>query len=194
MGACHAVKVIDLRNDLHDPAMCLRGVPGQAYKDSMTVELRPITEENFQAVVKLEVEAEQAAFVAPNVRGIAETHIHPDAVPRAVYAGDEPVGFVLFHPVDKDRPAEGHAIVRLMIGRQFQGRGLGRQALEAAVEWIVRERGADRIRLSVVPANERARRLYRSAGFVETGEIDDGEIVMVRSVPGQAWARNGAPA
>jgi len=159
------------------PAPC-----GQAYKDGMTVELRPITEENFQAVVKLEVLPEQSAFVAPNVRGIAETHIYPDAEPRAVYAGDEPVGFVLFHPIDKDKPAEGHCIVRLMIGGQFQGRGLGRQALEAAVEWIVRERGVDRVRLSVVPSNSRARGLYRSAGFVETGEFDDGEVVMVRTV------------
>ena len=35
----------------------------------MTVTLRPITEENFQAVIELEVRPEQAAFVAPNVRG-----------------------------------------------------------------------------------------------------------------------------
>jgi diamine N-acetyltransferase len=146
----------------------------------MTVQLRPITQENFQAVVQLEVLPEQSGYVAPNVVGIAETHVYPDADPRAVYAGDELVGFVLFHPIDKDKPAEGHSIVRLMIARQFQGRGLGRQALEAAVEWIVRERGVGRIRLSVVPSNEKARGLYRSAGFVETGEIDDGEIVMVR--------------
>ncbi|GAA3956062.1 hypothetical protein [Actinoplanes auranticolor] len=39
----------------------------------MTVELRPITAENFQDVIKLEVRPEQSAFVAPNVRGIAET-------------------------------------------------------------------------------------------------------------------------
>ncbi|MEU7904048.1 GNAT family N-acetyltransferase [Actinoplanes sp. NPDC049118] len=148
----------------------------------MTVELRPITEENFQAVTKLEVLPEQSDFVAPNVRGIAETYVYPDAEPRAVYAGEELVGFVLFHPVDKDRPAEGHCIVRLMIGRQFQGRGLGRQALEAAVEWIVRERGVGRVRLSVVPSNSVARGLYTSAGFVETGELDHDEIVMVRNV------------
>ena len=148
----------------------------------MTVELRPITAENFQTVIKLEVRPEQSDFVAPNVRGIAETHIYPDAEPRAVYSGDEVVGFVLFHPIDKEKPAEGHCIVRLMIGHRFQGRGLGRQALEAAVDWIVREHGVDRVRLSVVPSNARARGLYRSAGFVETGELDDGEVVMVRQV------------
>jgi diamine N-acetyltransferase len=146
----------------------------------MAVELRPITQENFQAVINLAVSPEQSDFVAPNVRGIAETHIYPDAEPRAVYAGDELVGFVLLHPMDD--PAEGHCIVRLMIDQRFQGRGLGRQALEAAVEWIVRERGVDRVRLSVVPSNEAARALYRSAGFVETGELDDGELVMVRRI------------
>lgn len=148
----------------------------------MTVELRRITPENLRAVAKLEVLPEQSGHVAPNVLGIAETYVYPEAEPRAVYADDELVGFVLFHPIDTDKPAEGHSIVRLMIAHQFQGRGLGRQALEAAVDWIVRERRVDRVRLSVVPSNEKARGLYRSAGFVETGEIDDGEIVMVRSV------------
>jgi diamine N-acetyltransferase len=148
----------------------------------MTVELRPITADNFRAVIALEVRPEQSGFVAPNVRGIAETHIYPDAEPRAVYDGDEPVGFVLFHPIDKDRPAEGHCIVRLMIDHRFQGRGLGRRALEAAVEWIVREREVGRVRLSVVPSNSTARGLYRSAGFVETGELDHDEIVMIRQV------------
>jgi diamine N-acetyltransferase len=148
----------------------------------MTVELRPITVENFRAVTKLAVLPEQSDFVAPNALSIAETYVCPEAEPRAVYADDELVGFVLFHPVDKDKPAEGHCIARLMIDHRFQGRGLGRAALEAAVDWIVRERRADRVRLSVVASNERARGLYRSAGFVETGELDDGEIVMVRSV------------
>jgi diamine N-acetyltransferase len=148
----------------------------------MTVELRPITAENFEAVIKLEVHPEQAEFVAPNVRGIAETYICPDAEPRAVYSGGDPVGFVLFRPIDRDDPAAGHCIVRLMIAKQFQGRGLGRQAVEAAVAWVVRERRVDRVRLSVVPENELARNLYRSAGFVETGDLDDGELVMVRSI------------
>lgn len=148
----------------------------------MTVELRPITHENFKAVISLEVLPEQSDFVAPNVRSLAETYVFPDAEPRAVYADGEPIGFVLFHPVDKDRPDDGHCIVRLMIGHQFQRRGFGRRALEAAVEWIVRERKVGRVRLSVVPSNLHARGLYRSAGFVETGELDDDEIVMVREV------------
>ena len=129
----------------------------------MTVTLRPITEENFRAVIELEVRAEQSTFVAPNVRGLAETHVHPHAQPRAVYSGDDLVGFVLFHPAG-DEPAV-HCIVRLMIDQRFQGRGLGRRALEAAVGWIGREHGADRVRLSVDPENEQARAALPVRGF-----------------------------
>jgi diamine N-acetyltransferase len=38
------------------------------------------------------------------------------------------------------------------------------------------------VRLSVVPENAPASRLYRTEGFVETGEIDHGEIVMVKTL------------
>jgi diamine N-acetyltransferase len=146
----------------------------------MSVELRPITQENLRAVTKLEVRPEQSDFVAPNAVSIAETYVYPKAEPRAVYSGDELVGFVLFHPLDSD--SRGHGIVRLMIDHRFQGQGLGRAAIEEAVAFAVREHNAQRVRLSVVPANEKARGLYSSAGFVETGEIDHGEVVMVREV------------
>ncbi|MFI5494412.1 GNAT family N-acetyltransferase [Actinoplanes sp. NPDC051859] len=145
----------------------------------MTVELRPVTKDDFRAVIKLEVTPEQSDFVSPNVVGIAETHIRPQAEPRAVYADGELVGFVLLHPGDD--PGQ-HCLVRLMIDHRFQGRGLGRQALEAAVAYAATEHAARSVRLSFVPANDRARALYRSAGFVETGELDDGEIVMVRQL------------
>jgi diamine N-acetyltransferase len=109
--------------------------------------------------------------------GIAETHVYPKAEPRAVYADGELVGFVLLHPAER---AGEHVLVRLMIDHRYQGRGLGRQALEAAVEYAGREHEAESVRLSFVPSNDRARALYLSAGFVATGEMDDGEVVMVR--------------
>jgi len=102
---------------------------------------------------------------------------------RLIYRGEEPVGFVLFPPrSSRKSPADGHCIVRFMIDHRFQGQGIGRHGLRAAVDWIARERGVDRVRLSVVPENTPARSLYRSEGFTETGEIDHGEIVMVKTL------------
>jgi len=143
------------------------------------IDLRAVTRENLRDCLELDVLPEQRGFVAPTVRSLAEAYVLPEADPRMIYADDEAVGFVLFHP-NEDGP--GHYIVRFMIDHRFQGQGLGRRALAAAVDWIAQEKGADRVRLSVEPANEAARSLYLSAGFVETGEIDDGELVMEKEI------------
>ena len=50
-----------------------------------------------------------------------------------------------------------------------KGRGHGRAALRLAIELAFEEHGAHRLWLDVKPHNERARALYRSAGFVEEG-------------------------
>jgi diamine N-acetyltransferase len=150
------------------------------YKGTMTtIDLREITRDNLRICIELDVSPEQRAYVAPNVQSVAEAYVLPEADPRLIYADDEPVGFVLFHPRE-DGPE--HYIVRFMIDHRFQGQGLGRRALAAAIEWVAREKTADRVRLSVVPENKAARELYLSAGFVETGEIDHGEVVMERPV------------
>jgi diamine N-acetyltransferase len=69
-------------------------------------------------------------------------------------------------------------LVRLMIDERFHGRGYG---LEAIVE-TVRGPGLATIRLSVIPQNEQALEFYRRNGFAETGEIQEGEIVMERQI------------
>jgi diamine N-acetyltransferase len=154
------------------------------------ITLRPITPDNYRAVRDLRVLPGQRGYVAPNVDSMAEAYAHPGAVARAIQHGDDLVGFVLFQPVDADRPEAGCGIVRFMIDHRFQGRGLGREALRVAVDFAARDPATRTVRLSVVPENTRARRLYAAAGFVETGELDDGEVVMVHTVarPGQPLA------
>jgi diamine N-acetyltransferase len=100
------------------------------------------------------------------------------------------VGFALLFPfagdADDDSVPEpgterGMVLVRLMIDGRFQGRGHGRDALEAIVE-RVRDRGLPTVRLSVLPENEQALEFYRRHGFTETGAIHGGEIVMEREL------------
>jgi diamine N-acetyltransferase len=148
-----------------------------AVLQNTVIDLRPVTPDTYQACVDLAVAPDQRSFVAPNIKSLAQAYVWPGSVARLIHADDEIVGFVLFMPADP--PSTGQAIVRFMIDQRFQGRGLGRAALAEAVEWCRRERDAAEVWLCVVPENERARRLYRSAGFVETGDIREGEIVMV---------------
>ena len=62
----------------------------------MDISFRPVTRENFSAVVELTVRPEQADFVSPNLYSLAEVAIEPSWTPLAIYAGDDLVGFALF--------------------------------------------------------------------------------------------------
>lgn len=62
----------------------------------MTISLHPITPENFHPVIDLRVAEGQTHFVAPNVYSIAQASLYPDWYPRAIYAGETLVGFVLW--------------------------------------------------------------------------------------------------
>jgi diamine N-acetyltransferase len=151
------------------------------------ISLRPIDSTNYRECIELSVAPEQRGFVASNVQSLADAYVWRQAAePYAVYSADEMVGFALLFPfaggVDDESVPEpgterGMVLVRLMIDDRFQGRGYGRDALEAIVE-NVRDRGLATVRLSVVPENEQALEFYHRNGFAETGAIHGGEIVM----------------
>ena len=143
------------------------------------ISLRAVDQSNYRECIDLTVAPDQERFVASNLQSLADAYVYRDgAEPYAVYSEDEMIGFVLLYPLDERR---GFIIVRLMIDRRFQGRGYGRGALEAIIE-LLRGRGLSLVRLSVVPANQQALEFYRRNGFVETGELEEGELVMERQL------------
>ena len=154
------------------------------------ISLRPIDSSNYRECIELSVAPDQQRFVASNLQSLADAYVWRQATePVAVYSDDQMVGFALLFPladgVDDAVPEPGTErgliLVRLMIDDRLQGRGYGRAALDAIVE-LVRDRGLPIVRLSVVPENEQALEFYRRNAFVETGEIDGGEIVMERQI------------
>lgn len=141
----------------------------------MAIELRAITPENFGPVVRLKVAEGQENFVAPNVYSIAQASVYTEWYPRAVYAGEDLVGFVMWG-IDHDQPVLEWWIIRLMVAADQQGKGYGKAATLAAIERM-REAGATAIFLSFEPENEYAAAFYRRLGFVDTGRVEHGEIV-----------------
>ena len=148
----------------------------------LTISLRPITRDNIAAVCRLRVAEDQEEFVARNVSSIAEAYVEPTFRPLAVYAGDELVGFTMY---GQDESNGRWWVIRLMIDRPRQGRGYGRQAMEALIPLMIEREGMGEIFTSYVPGNEAAAHLYRSLGFVDTGEMDEGEHLMRLDVA--AW-------
>jgi diamine N-acetyltransferase len=138
-----------------------------------TVELREITQDSLRSVLDLAVAPEQEQYVAANARSIAEAHFEPHAWYRGVYAGDVPVGFVMAF---RDPPTT-FWIWRFMIDAAHQGKGYGGRALELLVD-EARKDGVDEVKLSYHPGEHSPRDFYSRFGFVDTGEIEQGEIVM----------------
>lgn len=142
-----------------------------------SITLEPINERNYEAVFALEVADEQRAFVSSNMRSIAQAYVYEGAEPYAVKSGTDIVGFAMLYPLAGDGEPSVVNLVRIMIDRRYQRRGLGRQTMEAIIENVRRRPGVRVIQLSVNPQNQAAIQLYESVGFSDTGQISAGEKV-----------------
>ncbi len=142
----------------------------------MNISLRDITLDNWRECVRLKVAEDQLKFVATNAVSLAQSKYEPESVPLGVYDGDTMVGFVMYHPEDYE-VSKLWFIERLMVGQQYQGKGYGRAAMEALLARLKAEPGYAAILISFEPENAVAQKLYSSLGFVDTGEIEEGELV-----------------
>ncbi len=139
------------------------------------VSLREVASESVRAICALSVSPEQREFVAPNAISIAQAHFEPKAWFRAVYAGETPVGFVM---LSEDPAKADYYLWRFMIAAEHQRCGYGRRALDLVVERVRGLPGARELVSSFVPGEAGPREFYIRYGFVETGEIHDGEHVI----------------
>jgi diamine N-acetyltransferase len=155
----------------------------------VVVTLRRITEENRPAVLALRVAPGQERFVSSVGESLEEAARHPHAKPwhRAVYAGDEPVGFVMVSWDVEPQPPEiigPWFLWKLLIDERHQGRGYGAEVVRQVAD-LVRAEGASELLTSYVLDDGGPAGFYRRLGFVPTGELDDsGEVVMRLALSG----------
>jgi diamine N-acetyltransferase len=141
------------------------------------VELRDVTTANRQAVIDLKLGPDQKDLVASNAESLAEAQHDRGARPRAIYAGEQLVGFLMYDAGRvEDDPREA-LIYRFMIDRNYQGYGFGRAALGRALEEIRAFVGVSKIFISYMPDNPVAKPFYASFGFNEIGADEDGEMI-----------------
>jgi len=144
---------------------------------SDNVRLEDVTARNWHAVARLKLLPEQEDLVASNLYSIAESKFDRDARPRAVYAGDRLVGFLMYDVSDADDKTREASIYRFMIDRKHQGKGYGRAALGRALEEIKAVPGIRKVSIGYMPENPVAKPFYASFGFVEVGTDEDGEVI-----------------
>lgn len=136
--------------------------------------LEPIDKSNWEEAAALQVRVEQADFVAPNVWSIAESQFYEWTRPRAIYDDATMVGFLVYGRDPEDRE---YWLYRFMIDQRYQGRGLGKRALQALIAEIRGLPGSRGISVGYQPDNAVAERMYFSAGFKPAGMAAWGERV-----------------
>jgi len=136
------------------------------------VNLRTVTRENYRELIALEVAPDQKEFVASNLMTIAQMQFKEEKTALGIYVGDIPVGLVAYDLDDYD-------IWRLMVDSRYQGKGYGRRGMKMVIDILHNHNKLSEARTSVISGNDRAKNLYKSLGFKETGEISEGEVVLI---------------
>ncbi len=144
-------------------------------EDNSPISLRPISEENVLAIIRLDVTEKQKEFVAPNSVSIAQAAHTTNRWERAIYAGDTPVGYVL---VSENTEKPRYYLWRYMIDQRYQRRGFGRKAMEMVIEHVRTLPRAVEMFVTYVPDEEGPRDFYAGIGFVDTGVEHEGEMEM----------------
>jgi diamine N-acetyltransferase len=144
------------------------------------IRLERVTRENWQQVITLDIADEQRRFLeTPSVLyAVAEVQFHPTYTAYALYDVETLVGFAIYGHLPED--GTKWWIPLLIIDQRYQGKGYGRAAMQAIIK-AVREGAPDcrEIALNYKPDNTVAERLYLSAGFEKTDEIDErGQVTM----------------
>lgn len=152
------------------------------------IRFEKVTPKNFEDVIHLKMKDFQVGFMENNLYSLAESKVFDYLEPRAIYDDETLIGFMLYYyqPDGIARemgPGEGvheiHAdgmdyvyFKRLMLDGSFQGKGLGRAALTAAVEYFKQEYPSiGFVELMHYLDNDTGANLYESVGFVSTGEV-----------------------
>lgn len=134
-----------------------------------TLTLKSIDKNNWEDAINLSVREDQQRFVASNLYSIAELQFLDSFYAKGIYLDDRIIGFTMYG-IDSDD--NNYWIYRLMIDQEYQGTGLGLQAVKLIVNEIKRmnNQQISLIMIGYHPENLAAKFVYKKAGFIE-GEL-----------------------
>lgn len=132
------------------------------------MEFREIDKSNYWDCMALTVDDSQEDFVADNKQSLIEAAYEDGLYVLGIYHEEMMIGFVLY---DYDDTFPGWSMSRFMVGKQFQGKGYGKQAVVAFLDYFKKKHNADRLYISVSLDNAVARKMYFNIGFVEIKEV-----------------------
>jgi len=149
-------------------------------------DFRILTAKTQMPLIKLTVGDDQQDFVAPNAITMAQSLFEAGTEIYGMWVDDTAVGMMaivdMAHPDQKLEPddnPDGVYVWRLMVAKDHQGNGHGRDAMRFA-EKRSKEIGRSYVLLSAVDAENGAILFYEKQGYSKTGKIVDGEVEMAK--------------
>jgi diamine N-acetyltransferase len=135
--------------------------------------LEAVTAANWRSCAALTVHPDQREFVNAVTYYLCLCNYGDTWQPLAAVRDGEVVGFCMWG-IDDDR---SRWIGGVVVDAARQRTGIGRAMIGALVDRLAADPDCPNVALSYSPDNKAARALYASLGFVETGELDDDEVV-----------------
>lgn len=141
----------------------------------MMIIFKEITCDNWKECIKLKMNEEDKNFICTNVYSIAEAQFYPKAISKAIYDGEQMVGYTLFGEDEND--SNLFYIDRLMISSDFRNKGYAKEAIQLIIKEAVKS-GFDLIGTSTELENVKMQSLLRKLDFYTKNELDDGGEVI----------------
>ena len=148
----------------------------------MDVSLREVTKDNWLDVIHLDITKEQEDYVALNSESIAESRFYPHYVNRAIYRGEEVVGFLQYYQELEEGLPDEFYIAQFMVDVKYQGQGIGKIATELAIKEMSAIPECKIITILYMPGHHVMRKFYSQFGFVVTEEDEEDGVVMELNV------------
>ena len=144
------------------------------------VKIVELNAENWYDCCELEVSTEQKEYIESNALSIAQSKFEHTLKPYAIYIGEKVVGFLMYNSVQEE--LDGYWIYRIMIDKEFQGKGIGKAATKLMIAKMAKLPNARKIIVGYHPNNMGAHNLYSSLGFIDNGNRFGKEMAVINNV------------
>ena len=127
----------------------------------------------------LDVRDDQKEYVASTMVLLARAYAYRSFRSNAfvIYNDETPVGMALYYDFE-----DAYNFSQFFIDERYQGRGYGYTAAEMIIQRMRDDGVFDKVTLCYVEGDEAAKRLYLKLGFSHTGEVEEGEVVMEKTL------------
>lgn len=144
------------------------------------VKLVELNAENWYECCMLEVSENQKEFIESNAISIAQSKYEPTLRPYAIYFKEKVVGFLMYNTVLEE--LNGYWIYRIMIDKNYQGKGIGKKATSLMISEIAKLPHAKKVIVGYRPENVGAHYLYASLGFIDNGDRFGKEMAVIKYI------------